>query len=147
LQPSWGNTGVGTYTPNAKLHINGGVLIGGNAARTAVGYSLSVDGKVIAEEVRVQLSTAWPDYVFADGYQLPSLESIEQHIKTNKHLPGIPSAAQVEKEGILLGDINKRLLEKIEQLTLHLIDLNKENQEIKEQYRKMAEDIQKLKKQ
>jgi hypothetical protein len=137
LQPSWGNTGVGTYTPNAKLHINGTVLVGGNSINVPAGYSMAIDGKVICEEVKVQLSTAWPDYVFADDYQLPSLESIEAHIKAKKHLPGIPSAAQVEADGITLGDMNKRLLEKIEQLTLHLIDLKKENQQLNNRLEKL----------
>jgi hypothetical protein len=137
LQPSWGNTGVGTYTPNAKLHINGAVLVGGNSINVPAGYSMAIDGRVICEEVKVQLSTAWPDYVFADDYQLPSLESIEAHIKAKKHLPGIPSAAQVEADGITLGDMNKRLLEKIEQLTLHLIDLKKENQQLNNRLEKL----------
>ncbi|MBL7727718.1 MAG: hypothetical protein JNM68_08535, partial [Dinghuibacter sp.] len=132
FQPSWGNTGVGTYTPNAKFHVNGAQLIGGNTARIATGYQLSVDGKIIAEEVKVQLSTAWPDYVFADNYKLRPLEEVEQHIKANKHLPNIPSAAVVEKEGINLGDMNKRLMEKVEELTLYLIELKKENKTLQQ---------------
>jgi hypothetical protein len=132
FQPSWGNTGVGTYTPNAKFHVNGAQLIGGNSDRVAVGYSLSVAGKIIAEEMRVQLKAAWPDYVFADNYKLKSLEEVEQHIKQNKHLPNIPAAAVVEKEGFDLGDMNKRLLEKVEELTLYLIEMKKENKNLSE---------------
>lgn len=130
LQPSWGNTGVGTYTPNAKLHVNGttGILVGGNSARIATGYQLSVDGKIMAEEVTVQNSTAWPDYVFANDYKLMPLNELEASINKNKHLPNIPSAALVEKEGISLGQMNRKLMEKVEELTLYIIDLNKKNE-------------------
>jgi hypothetical protein len=139
LQPSWGNTGVGTYTPNAKLHVNGTQLIGGNSARIAAGYQLSVDGKIIAEEVKVQLSTAWPDYVFANDYKLMPLEQLEQSINKNKHLPNIPAAAEVEKNGIMLGDMNKKLMEKVEELTLYIIDLNKKNNVLAEKVQKLEE--------
>jgi hypothetical protein len=127
LQPSWGNTGIGTYSPNAKLHINGNALIGSTSARIATGYSLSVVGKVIAEEVKVQLSAAWPDYVFNKEYKLMPLEELEKSIEQNKHLPNIPAAVQVEKEGLLLGEMNRKLIEKLEELTLYIIELNKKN--------------------
>jgi hypothetical protein len=142
LQPSWGNTGVGTYTPNAKFHVNGTQLIGGNAERIATGYSLSVAGKIIAEEVKVQLRAAWPDYVFAKDYKLLPLDELEQSINKNKHLPNIPSAAEVEKEGISLGDMNKRLMEKVEELTLYIIDLNKKNNALAEKVQKLEEQSQ-----
>ena len=125
FQPSWGNTGIGTYTPNAKLHLNGAMLIGSNSERVATGYSLNVAGKIIAEEVKIQLRASWPDYVFADNYKLMPLDELEKSIQQNKHLPNIPSAAQVEKEGISVGDMNKRLIEKVEELTLYIIDLEK----------------------
>lgn len=137
LQPSWGNTGVGTYTPNAKFHVNGTQLIGGNSARIATGYSLSVDGKIIAEEVKVQLSTSWPDYVFGKNYKLMPLEELEESINKNKHLPNIPAAAEIEKDGISLGDMNKRLMEKVEELTLYIIDLNKKNNALAEKVEKL----------
>ncbi len=137
LQPSWGNTGVGTYTPNAKFHVNGAQLIGGNADRIATGYKLSVRGKIIAEEVKVELYAAWPDYVFGKNYKLMPLNELEESINKNKHLPNIPSAAEVEKDGISLGDMNKRLMEKVEELTLYIIELNKKNE-------KLAEKVEKL---
>jgi len=145
FQPSWGNTGIGTYTPNAKLHLNGVQLIGGNSAFPATGYSLSVDGRIIAEEMRVQLSTSWPDYVFADDYKLMPIEDLEKSIRQNRHLPNIPSAAEVTAEkGFDLGDINRRLLEKVEELTLYIIQINKENKEMGEQNRQLRERVEKL---
>lgn len=133
LQPSWGNTGIGTYTPNAKFHLNGTQLIGGNNAIPATGYQLSVDGKIIAEEVKVQLSTSWPDYVFADDYRLLPIEELEKSIRQNKHLPNIPSAADVTAEkGIELGEMNRKLLEKVEELTLYIIQLKKENNSLEQ---------------
>ena len=139
MQPSWGNTGVGTYTPNAKFHVNGTQLIGGNNERIATGYQLSVAGKIIAEEVRVELRALWPDYVFGKNYKLMPLDELEKSIKKNKHLPNIPSAAEVEKEGISLGDMNKRLMEKVEELTLYIIDINKKNMVLADKVQKLEE--------
>ena len=109
------NIGVGTTSPNAKLHVNTNMMIG--AGTPTSGYALSVNGKVISEEVRVE-ADVWPDYVFENDYPLIPLSQLELFINTNKHLPNIPAANQVHREGIALGDMNKRLLEKIEELTL-----------------------------
>ncbi|MDB5202866.1 MAG: hypothetical protein JWQ27_2275 [Ferruginibacter sp.] len=127
MQPTFGNVGIGTYSPNSKFHVNGLTVIGNSASVPAAGYQLSVDGKIICEEARVQNSTAWPDYVFGSGYQLTPLEEVEKHIKAFGHLANIPPAAKVEKEGFDLGDMNVKLLEKVEELTLYLIELKKEN--------------------
>lgn len=99
------------------------VAIGTGTA--ANGFSLSVSGKVISEEVQIQLRSAWPDYVFSDQYHLASLESLEQFIQTHHHLPNIPRAAEVEKNGLIVGDMQKRMMEKIEELTLYIIQLQK----------------------
>ena len=99
-----GNIGMGTLSPREKL---------------------SVNGNIRAREVKVE-ATNWPDYVFREEYQLQSLRDIEKYIKANKHLPEIPSAAEIEKDGVQLGEMNRLLLKKIEELTMHLIE--KENQ-------------------
>lgn len=119
-----GNVGIGTYSPNAKLHIASNVMIG--SGYPATGYLLSVNGKIMSEEVRVELDADWPDYVFKNSYRLPSLSQVENFIRTNGHLSNMPSAKQVKVEGFELGEMNRKLLEKVEELTLYLIQQKKE---------------------
>ena len=95
------------------------------------GYMLAVNGKIRAQEIKVETAN-WPDYVFAKGYQLPSLEEMEKHIQEKGHLPGIPSAKEVKENGISLGEMNNKLLQKIEELTLHLIRQDREINSLKE---------------
>jgi hypothetical protein len=90
------------------------------------GFLLAVDGKAIFEEARVQLSGDWPDYVFKQDYQLLPLELLEMEIDNLGHLPGIPSAKMVESEGFDLGEMQRRMLEKVEELTLYIIAADKE---------------------
>lgn len=110
---------------------DGRVCIGTTTAAT--GYALSVNGKAACTEVLVDNTADWPDYVFSDEYDLMSLEELEKSIKTNNHLPGIPSASEVEENGILLGEMQKNLLEKIEELTLYTIEQDKQIQELQVQ--------------
>lgn len=137
LQPSWGNTGIGTYTPNAKFHVNGAMLMGSNSARIATGFSLSVDGRIMCEDIQVLNSTSWPDYVFAKDYKLMPLEEVEKSINKNKHLPNVPSAAEMEKTGINLAEMSKKLIEKVEELTLYVIELNKKNKALTEKVQQL----------
>ncbi len=110
--------------------VNDGALKIGTTQK-ATGYMLNVGGKIIAEEVRVQLRSAWPDYVFSKNYKLRSLNEIEKYIITNNHLPNVPAAADVEKSGIALGEMQTKMMEKIEELTLYVIDLKKEIEQLK----------------
>lgn len=105
---------------------NGNVFIGATDFSKGSGYRLRVNGKVIAEEMRVQLVANWPDYVFGKNHKLKSINEVEQFIQANGHLPGIQPAAEIEKNGFEVGDMNKRLLEKVEELTLYIIELKKE---------------------
>ena len=95
------------------------------------GYMLAVKGSVVAEEIRVKLSGNWPDYVFRPTYTLQSLDQVEQFIRTHGHLPNIPSAAEVASSGgIDVGAMNARLLEKVEELTLYLIEEKKARRQL-----------------
>ncbi|MCL1639901.1 hypothetical protein OZ664_18795 [Elizabethkingia sp. HX WHF] len=87
-----------------------------------------LDGKLEAREIKVT-TTPTADFVFEDSYQLPNLESVEKHIKEKKHLPEIASAAEMQKEGVNIGDFQIKLLQKIEELTLYSIEQNKLNKE------------------
>jgi hypothetical protein len=91
---------------------------------TDANYKLFVETGIRTRKVKVDQST-WPDYVFYQQYKLPSLIEVESFIKSNNHLPDVPSAAEVEKDGLNLGDNQAVLLKKIEELTLYLIDINK----------------------
>ncbi len=104
---------------------------GGNVAIGTIdpkGYRLAVGGKAIAEEVVVKLQANWPDYVFEKNYNLPTLAEVETYINQNKHLPEVPAANEIEKNGIKLGEMNMLLLKKVEELTLYVLEQNKMNQ-------------------
>lgn len=98
------------------------------------GYNLLVKGGILTEKVKVALAQAgtdWADYVFEEDYKLMPLNEVEQHIKLNKHLPNVPSAEEMVANGLDVAATNKMLMEKIEELTLYVIDLNKEVQKLK----------------
>jgi hypothetical protein len=97
---------------------------------------LSVDGTVIAEKVIVSVSE-WADNVFAQNYKLMPLDKLNEYITNNGKLPDIPSESEVKKDGVDLGALNVKLLKKIEELTRYVIELKKENQEIKSQLREI----------
>ena len=94
-------------------------------------FKLAVEGKVGAREVQVTLTNPWPDYVFRSNYNLMSLEELQLFIAMHKHLPEVPSAEEVKANGQNLGEMNALLLKKVEELTLYLIDLKKENNDLK----------------
>jgi hypothetical protein len=101
-----GDIGIGTSTPGS--------------------YKLAVEGKIGAREVNVTAASPWPDYVFDPAHKLPSLEIIERYIQQYKHLPEIPTAREVEEKGVDLGQMNAILLKKVEELTLYVIDQQKQ---------------------
>lgn len=122
----------GTYAPlfiqreGGSTFINSlGGTVGIATESLANGYSLSVGGKVACEEVRVELEGDWPDYVFQENYQLPKLKEVQNHISKKGHLIGVPSAEEIENNGISLREMNKVLLEKIEELTLYILEQEK----------------------
>jgi hypothetical protein len=114
-----------------RLHLDGTQVAIGGVVAAASAYKLTVTGKVICEEVKVKLSGNWPDYVFGPNHKMRTLEELEGFINTNKHLPNIPAAADIEQNGLEVGDMQKRMMEKIEELTLYIIGLKKEIDELK----------------
>ena len=117
-----GNVGIGTMSPAHKLAVN---------------------GTIKTKEVIVE-TTGWADHVFADDYRLAPLAEVEAHIREKKHLPGVPSAATVAEQGISLGEMQAKLLEKIEELTLHAIEREKRYRELEQVVRDQAARIASL---
>ncbi|MCB2219863.1 MAG: hypothetical protein KQI35_05650 [Bacteroidetes bacterium] len=195
-----GNVGIGTSTPNARLHVNdririgedptystvygelyhegggNGFVINSNAGGgswadiyfqtngttkmfiessgnvgigttdLAAGYKLSVDGKVACEEVMVEYSDNWPDYVFSSEYNLLNLIDLEKQIKKYNHLPGIPSAKEIEENGLHLAEMQKLVLQKVEELTLYTIEQGKLINDLQEELKTLKKENQSLRK-
>lgn len=107
-------------------------------------YKLFVQSGVRTKKIKVDMETNWPDYVFDDKYELPSLQEVEKYIKEHKHLPEVPSAKEVGETGLNLGENQALLLKKIEELTLYLIEENRTKEQLKERIKTLEEKIQKL---
>lgn len=111
--------------PSGGLLVDGKVGIGTSNPT----YKLDVNGILRAKEIIVE--SGWADFVFKEGYELSSLEDVESFIRANGHLPEIPSAKQVAEQGVSLGESQTKLLQKVEELTLYLIEQNKQIKELK----------------
>jgi len=118
-----GNVGIGMINPTNKLDVN---------------------GTIHSKEVKVDMN-GWSDFVFTKEYNLPTLEQVEKHIIEKGHLENIPSEKEVLKDGINLGEMNAKLLQKIEEMTLYMIDFKKEMNELKIKNKIQEEEIKKLK--
>lgn len=123
------------------INTTGGVGIGTTSISS---YKLSVNGTIRAKEVKVE--TGWSDFVFEENYPLKPLTEVEAFIKENGHLPDIPSAKEVEENGVNVGEMEAKLLQKIEELTLYVIELNKENELQDERNNKLLEIVEEMKK-
>jgi hypothetical protein len=117
------NLGKLTFT-----HYNGTTWVN-NMALDANG-NLYTRGVVNAPEILVQSSVAWPDYVFEENYPLMPLEDLDQFIKAKGHLPGVATQAEVAEKGVNVGEVSAQLLRKVEELTLYVIDLKKQNDQL-----------------
>ena len=118
--------------PRDILYVEGTGKIGIGTTEVQSGYKLTVDGNIMAEEVKIQNSDTWYDYVLEESYDLPKLSELDSYIKQNKHLPDVPSAQQVAENGYELGEMNGILLKKVEELTLYVIEQQKEIEKLKE---------------
>ncbi len=115
---------------NILMNMNGAVGIAMGTTAIPSNTKLAVGGKVVCKEVEVTL-TGLPDFVFNDNYKLRSLYEVESFVKENKHLPDVPCEAEVVANGMNVGQMNATLLQKIEELTLYMISLQKENDALK----------------
>lgn len=118
-------------TDRLFIDASGNVSIGTETA--APGYMLRIGGKMVCEELKVQLQASWPDYVFSENHKLRGLIELDEFTQKNKHLPNIPSAPEVRMNGIEVGDMQRRMMEKTEELTLYVISLKKEIDHSKKQ--------------
>ncbi|WP_264535496.1 tail fiber protein [Flavobacterium sp. N1736] len=119
-----GNLGIGTTNPTSKL---------------------TVAGNIHAQEVKVTINARlFPDYVFANDYKLKSLSEVEAYIKENSHLPEIPSASEIEKNGLMLAEMNLSLLKKMEEMTLYMIEMKKENENLVKNQVSLEKRIEKI---
>ena len=116
-----GDVAIGTTSQQAKLDVSGAV----NA------NSANIAGIIKTKEVQVTLA-GWPDYVFDKDYKLPTLNEVEQFIAENRHLPNVPTAAEVEANGLNIGEMNAILIQKVEELTLYILDLQKQINALKQ---------------
>jgi hypothetical protein len=121
------STGTASFAGGSSNYFAGSIGIG---TTDTYGNKLAVNGTIRAKEVKVEAGP-WPDYVFTPAYRLSPLTEVKSYIDKNGHLPEMPAAAEVAKEGIALGEMNKKLLQKVEELTLYLIEENRSNQQLK----------------
>ena len=121
-----GGTSLWSESGNHIYYDSGNVNVGSNSYVR----NLNVHGTIFAKEVNVTTSVPFPDFVFKEDYDLLSLNKVDQFIKENGHLPDIPSEAEVLKNGISLGEMQAKLLQKIEELTLYVIELDKKNKQL-----------------
>lgn len=126
-----GMVGIGTSSPTALLTVNGSMLIGDptKIVNLRQGHSLYVTHGLISEKITLAAANSinWADYVFDEKYKLQTLNEIKKYIKENKHLPGVPSAKEVIEGGLDIAKIDAKLMEKIEELYLYVIRIQKEN--------------------
>jgi hypothetical protein len=119
-----GNVGIGTTNPCAA-----------GASTTPANCKLSVAGAIQAQEVVV--NTGWSDYVFHPTYRLKSLPELAAYIRQNQHLPDIPSETEVKEKGIGVGEMESKLLAKVEELTLHMIHEHERNDRLEQKLQEL----------
>ncbi|GHN02422.1 hypothetical protein WSM22_39110 [Cytophagales bacterium WSM2-2] len=121
----FGFVGIGTSTPKYELSVNGSII-----AKSAV-FVENLPGE-------------WPDYVFSKDYSLMPLQEVEKFIEVNRHLPGVPSQEEIKKEGLNLGEMEMIMMKKIEELTLHMIQIEKENKLIQSENASLKSQVKEL---
>ncbi|MDR1120659.1 MAG: hypothetical protein LBM08_07045 [Dysgonamonadaceae bacterium] len=154
-----GNVGIGTTSPSEKLTVDGNLKLQNNGKlfiQTNINeidtlllnyYSAFVAGGILSEDYAIAPKSVWADHVFKPGYELQNLNEVENYIKVNSHLPDMPSAAEVQENVYTLHDMNVKLLQKVEELTLYSIEQNKEIEQLKKvvsSYETLLEKVNRL---
>ncbi len=134
ISGSWGNRALLFYNNTTGKYVMT-IGAGGNVGIGAMNpkYTLSVRGKIGADEIIVEDVNQWADFVFAKDYKLMPLSEVESFITENNHLPDVPSEQDVKENGINVAEMNAKLLQKVEELTLYVIEINKENKKLREE--------------
>jgi hypothetical protein len=147
MQVAYGS-GTGVIS-NANLTFDGtNLLVAGNigiGTNDTKGYCFAVNGNAVFTRVKVKEYTSWPDYVFDHTYKLPTLKEVAAFIKAHKHLPEVPSAEEVKKDGLDIGGNQALLLKKIEELTLYAIEQNKKQEEQTKRIEQLEKELTALK--
>jgi hypothetical protein len=110
-------------------------------------FSTFIAGGILSEDYAISPQSSWADHVFSTDYQLQNLNEVENFINTNKHLPGIPSATEIQENGYILHDMNVKLLQKVEELTLYSIEQNKKIEQLEgvvKSYQSLLEKVKQL---
>jgi hypothetical protein len=130
---------------NKLLKVNGTLAIGTNNYNDDT-YKLYVADGIRTEAVQIDAEINWPDYVFAKTYQLPSLNEVDAFIKKNSHLPNVPSAKEINEQGINVANMDATLLRKIEELTLYTLQQNKQINDLNKVNKALMQRLEKLEK-
>jgi len=143
--PSNGNQNrsltTGQLAENRRMTITGDGRIGIGIPNPPAGFQLAVAGKILTEELTVELAGDWYDFVLEPDYPLLSINELESYINIHKHLPDIPTSSQIKNEGIRVGHINGMLVKKVEELTLYIVQLNKELTSQRKEIEKMKAEM------
>jgi hypothetical protein len=129
-----------SYQTGLYMNFSGNIAIG--TTNVPTGYKLAIAGNAIAESMTVKLQANWPDVVFKKNYALMPLSEVKTYIDKNQHLPEIPAAAEVEKDGVNLGEMNRLLVKKVEELTLYLIEKDKEEKSQQQQINELKKQME-----
>jgi len=130
------------YVTGFCMNTSGDIGVG---TTNTQGYKLAVNGSAIATSVTVKLYADWPDYVFKKEFRLPTLSALKTYIDQNHHLPEMPTEQQIIKDGLNLGEMNKLLVKKVEELTLYLIEQQKVNQLQQKELDELKKEVSNLK--
>lgn len=114
------------FSKNGDVRFSGNIKIGRNIPTNHPNYRLAVEGKLVCQSLYITAPTSWADFVFADRHKYLSLPKLESYLLRNKHLPAIPSAEEITSNGYNVTEMDAKLLQSVEELTLHVISLNKE---------------------